>query len=349
MSRDLTLTVNVTAPQTTLLGQAAASLTSPKSVAFINGTINYDGTTGGESIFQSRVGGGSICEYSGRSVWNPILKKAGYFGGSHNTSGFLHTCKVVSYIDATNTWVENYSQGLGDDPDPAMHFNHSYHSTTIDTTTGTVYYRVYNEGNRIKQINPITLYTEAFIATPFGVWADIAPLQYFPERHSVLLYELNYGLYEYSISSGTWAQRAGMVPGVTNGNGILGYDASKGCIIYYGGANNGLRFNANGTTATITNPGLLFKTAADGGGVVMTTDPVSGKAVVFNQTRDVWEFNGTTFVNTGYTLPASVTVNESGAGGMGEIMVCPVSTYGVILMAGYNYGTNRIMCVYRHT
>ncbi len=312
--------------QASALATLAQSLASKEALPLTTPGFN-DG-----AIFRNS-GTGSILEYTAKAVWDPVRKVARFIGDSHTPQ----VSGMVSYDDATNTFTRSSVPWDGS-------ISHGYDHTAI-RQNGEVYHHLYNSAT-VYRYRPALSQWDAITSIPMTGFNIVAPLEFFPDRDSLVLYEVNNGLFEYSFSTGQWTNPSGPLANLGSYNNQSKYDAVSRAIVLVGsGSNSGYRYNANGTLTSISAGGVGFATPGDGAGAILTQDPASGRVIAFNWSRQGYEFDGSAFVSTGYTLPAAIAQTE---GGVFNIQAAPVSTYGVVLLVGAGSSGGGDVYVYKH-
>jgi chitodextrinase len=124
---------------------------------------------------------------------------------------------------------------------------------------------------------------------------------------------------------------------------------SKLGFIVFGGGNNVYKMNAAGTIATITTPPFAVNVGTGSTCCSVAADPVTGKIIVINASRQVWELNpggSGTWTNTGIVAPARFSENV----GVGESLIsAPISEYGVVMYVKCNDSNACYVYLYKHT
>src|SRR6185312_6493063 len=196
----------------TTLAQAAASVTP--GVWFHFTAAENTSWNGGAllNLAATHTGTDNATAWSTKGLWNPVTKEFYFVGGGHcgsGNSGCPGTQMVLRYSDSTNTWNASYRDG-----------GHTYEGATINTTPGAnndVFMRLYSSTS----INTYDIASQAWASTsiasvPNGSDCCLA-MEYFPDRNSLITVDNDYGVYEYSFSTGKW------------GGCLFGTSSSVGC------------------------------------------------------------------------------------------------------------------------
>src|SRR6185312_4427603 len=197
---------------TSVLAKAAAALT-PGQWFHFTAAENTSWNKGALlNLAPTHTGTDNATAWSTKGLWNPVTKEFYFVGGGHcgsGNSGCPGTQMVLRYSDSTNTWSANYRDG-----------GHTYEGATINTTPGAnndVFMRLYSSTS----INTYDIASQAWASTsiasvPNGSDCCLA-MEYFPDRNSLITVDNDYGVYEYSFSTGKW------------GGCLFGTSSSVGC------------------------------------------------------------------------------------------------------------------------
>lgn len=353
MSRDITLTINITAAPTTLLDQVAAAMPA-RSWVYMNGTTqNGVVCTAPASMKQHwwDNSGGSLFEWQNRMIWNPVAGTIETMGGG---VGHLDPCYWHRYILATNS---NDSYVISD----ADGGNHGFEHVTCNPFSGENYLRKYNAGWINKWTSSTTPSYSTIAQNPTGS-NIIAPIEWWRGSitgggaQGLLTHVSSYGVVDfYNPLTNTWLAGTS-VPQMTQNayNLVSAYSAVKNVMVF-GGWN--------------PEPYRLWKVRSDRSCIRMNdapvrvnlydvsfiADPITGNFLVHTKDRQFWELNpdGGGGLGTWTQLPNApdgsgslgrVSTNGNGSAGCG---VACLQELGVVAFISL-YNTNAYLHLYKH-
>lgn len=332
----------------TTLSQAAAAM-SP-------GTWQSLSTSGFNNGSVLRSPDGSGLEFMDKAAWNPIAKTVMIVGGAHPSGGACSSDVSAKYSDATNTWSTfalvcptligfNNSEG------------HAYEHDTVDLVTGDFYHRGYNS-NRVAKFSQATQSWSLLAAAIPSASQCCGVLEYFPDRNSLVFLDSDSGVFEYSLSGGTWTQRAstnlgGFSPQLTGlGNSGAGhYSAICHCIVLGGGGGSTTlyKFSASGAFTSVASAPQQIFTPQAGGGAVFTVDPATGKFLLWanaNAPTTMYELDPV--ANTWATISRAAPVFPGPEGGVFDVVAIPISDYKVTMFVSVSSGSFGAVYLYKH-
>lgn len=349
-------------------------------------TKNFDGVGPFNNIMRPQ-GAGSILEYTDKAgVWNPINKTVMVLGAAHNLqiNVVCGESLFLNYTDATNSW--------GTLPNPCPNFDmsscgstlvcnmgHTYEHQTINPATGDLYHRELGGAHVMVFKQTTQAWSQCSPINPSGSHQNNGGLAYFPERNSLVFIDGDWGVWELSLAPGNcttnqWVQIATTFGGgpanlpqlvpFQGYNQINHYSSMCHCLMMGGGNGGGTSFykyDSSGKFAHM-NPAPMSLTIphAPTAGTVITTDPVTGKFLVWDGNAGArgtaWEYNPQTDVwtKTGISAPMFPGPDCPSNGqddGVCETIAVPISDYGVVLMiqvGSANTGPTSVY-VYKHT
>jgi hypothetical protein len=176
----------------TPLGDIAASL-QPGQWAEVKANNQV---TNGTSIFSTPENGGSILEYAGKGVWDPVSRQFLFLGASHAGS---FVTKFVRYSASTNSWTALAP--------PPFQTAHAYDHQA--TNQGIYYHRQYN-GTDVRTYN-IADGTWGLLPdflNLIGYRQVAGSLEFFPElgpSGSLIFFDGDWGVLRYNLSSNQWS------------------------------------------------------------------------------------------------------------------------------------------------
>lgn len=305
-------------------------------------------------------GGGSILEYMDKAAWNPINRTLMILGMSHPSSEAT-PCNEMLFLKFSaldNTWSKLPIPCP--EPDTATTVSHGYEHITIDPQTGDFFHREYNSGNVMyfsqasQSWIPLPAYnTTGAIA---GHYQVAGALESFPDRHSLIAVDGDWGVWEYSLTQlpkGDWKQIAntnvagpGRIPALLMGHyhNFATYSPAKHVLVFGGGNGSSAiyRMDASGKiTAMKKGPVNLGVTAT-----ITTVDPIGGNILVWDTTAKAWEYDPIedTWTATGISSPI---LPNHGYGGVFNTIAAPISTYGVSIFVSYSFDKSSVY-LYKH-
>jgi hypothetical protein len=275
----------------------------------------------------------NILNFADKGLWNPATREMHFIGKGH-----MREAKHIVYSEATNRWSQEPlpswaggQYGLG----------HGYEHSTIDPATGRIYARTFNTGDFFRWDRA----TKQWSSLPSGPNSAVAAaLQWFPDM-GALLFVGGGQIHAYSESTSSWRSLA---TGLTMGgyhNAATYNPVYKVAIV---GGGNGSRavykVAANGSVARIAD-------APAGVGVsssVLTTDPASGKMLLFSSGGGLFEYDVPT--DRWSTLSSSIPLWAPDSNKIIYRIAIPVATHGVIafLTHYWNDASSQVF-LYKHS
>ena len=314
------------------LAQAAAGLTPGQWFHFTTAENTSWNGGGVLDLGPNHNATDNATAWSTKALWNPVTKEFYFVGGGHCGTGndCVDTQQVLRYVDGTNTWNVSFRAGT-----------HTYEGPAINTTAGpnnNVYLRLYSS-------NQVDIYNIA--SQSWGPSLALIPtngspnccnaLEYFPDRDSLLAFDNDNGIFEYTFAGGKWS-------GTCVVNTLLNCGAAKNAVlcpthttaapwarydpvhhqIYFGGCTAVYTLSTTlGVAQAASSP---FDISVGSSASPITIDPSSGKLISWDASGNTYISDGTTWTNSAPS-PFSDPVN-------GGLVCTPVSTY------------NAVMCLY---
>jgi hypothetical protein len=355
MSRDLTLTVNITAAPTTLLAQVAAAMPA-RSWVIMNGTTQYGVVCSAPTNFDTHwhdAASGSF-NWGNRMIWNPISQTieamtAGY-GAHDGTGGVLWARYVLSSNNCDSIPLDNVEGG-----------NHNFEQITCNPFDGKNYLRFYNAGT-IKSFTSGASPPYSSIATNPTGSNIMAPIEWWTGSivgsgaQGLLTHVSSYGWVDfYNPLTNTWLTGTS-IPGIPNSyNNVSAYSSTKN-VLLFGGSNAAptslWRVNSDRTCIRMSDAPASINLYVTN----FIADPATGNFLVHTNGRQFYELNpdGNGGLGTWTVLPSAPnggalgTVNTNGNGSRGcGVASCP--ELGVTVWISDNPApTGMCMHVYKH-
>jgi len=306
------------------------------------------------------VGGGCgvsdyITEYAARAVWNQVASRFQFVGTPHGSS-CSNSTRFVVYDEATNTWF------LGPQTNSAA-TAHAYEHNAI-TPAGTHYYRQYDS---------YTVYVNPNGGTT-SPWNTIAPigassknccgtLEWFPDMNRLIFIDEQWGGWAWNPGNNSWTHL--FRTDTDDGSGLPQYILKQGTSYYnwahysstgvflFGHGTNVYKMNAAGAVKQLATPPFAIDSANPNACCSVTTDPTSGRLIVINTSRQVYDLdpggtdmsNAGTWINTGRTAPTFFTT----AGGIGESLIAaPMRGRDAIIYVKCDDSSQCRVYVYQH-
>jgi hypothetical protein len=312
----------------TALAQAAAALNAGTWTEF-SAAENASWNGGGllEGLGGSTDAGTA---WSTKGLWNPPTKEFYFVGGAHcgSGSGCPNGQEVLRYADSTNAWSRMLRDG-----------GHAYEGATINITAGTnnnLYFRPFDtDAVNIYDIASQSWGADLNTSVPSaGGPSCCLAMEYFSDRNSLITIDTDWGVYEYSFTTGQWSiclfntsSSCGAAGGfhTFSGTGSTAapwarYDAVHKRMLM-GGATNVYALSSSLTLTQLAS--VPFDISSGTSASPVTIDPGTGKLVSWDASGHTFTSDGTSWVNAGPS-PFSDPVN-------GGLACAPVSTYNAIL------------------
>jgi len=283
--------------------------------------------------------------WSTKGLWNPLTREFYFIGGAHCGGGHCPgSTEVLRYADVDNTWSVNANNDMG----------HSYEGPSLSTSAAhnNIYFRPYSSNTVQVYSLASHSWTETLNPIPSSGPDCCLALEYFPDRDSLITIDNDWGIFEFSFSSGKWSGcLIGTVHwgcGTTHSMCETGstsapwarYDLAHHRLLF-GGCTNVYSLSSDMQATQL--PSAPFTISAAPSGSPITIDPQTGQLVSWDPTGNTFTLEGSNWKNLG-TSPFSDPVHNG--------LVCaPVSTYGVTLClyAGKNSSpvTNGTVWLYK--
>lgn len=337
---------------------AAATNLSSTAAQMASGTfVELTGMTGwdnGGILTPSGCGRqDAITQYANTAVWNPIAKRFQFSGSPHASCSGSNE-RATYYDDATNTWgtLANPCSSCNDP-------RHSYGHNAMNPANGDHYYHNYNSNQNLVLGNGASGWT-ALASVQSNVQCCNSQA-WFPDRNTLVRWDGDWGLWEYSRGSNAWTERA-------QGNGSDGsglpqftgtsqptwtlYSARCHCIVFGNGPTL-KKFNSDGTFTTLTHSGGPSSiNITPSGNASVAVDPVQGMLIFILQGGTMQVLDpGTSPSNAGAWSTPNVGVPSffNAGNGVNESLIsAPIPTYGVVMYVKHDdSGTGRVF-LYKH-
>lgn len=295
-----------------------------------------DGSGFNNALLRACVGtdcADNILNFASKGLWNPATREIHFIGKGHQREA-----KHIVYSEATNRWTQ--------EPLPAWAggmygLAHGYEQTTIDPATGRIYARPFNSTNYYRWDRA----TKQWGAIANGPNSAVAvALEWFPEMNG-FVYVGGGEIHAYSETTGSWRSLA---TGLAMGgyHNVATYNPVHKVAIVGGGNDSRAlyRVAANGGVTRIAD-------APAGVGVqssVLTTDPVSGKVLLFSSGGTFFEYDVPT--NRWSTLTPSIPLWAPDSNKIIYRVAVPVSSHGVLaFLTHYWSDATSQVYVYKHS
>ena len=322
----------------TTLGTAAAALEPGRWSVF-----NRSGDASGYNydLIVSCTGtdcADNILNYSAKGLWNPNTREIHFLGQGHGGRLMKH----ISYSDASSRWTLEAKPSWDCSPNPTCYsIGHGYEHSTIDPTTGTIYARKFNNTEVYKWMRS----TKTWSALPPAPNpAVVVSLEWFPEMNGFLMVGGGQ-IHLYSEATKAWRSLA---TGLTMGDysNVASYNPLHKVAIVGGGVGSRALYRV-GSDGSVTR---IADAPGDVGifGGLLTTDPVSGKVLLFTAAGTVHEYDIPS--NRWSTLSSSIPLwNATNTLKIMFRVAVPISTYGVIAFLTTNGEASTNVYLYRHS
>jgi hypothetical protein len=305
-------------------------------------------------------GSGSILEYMDKAAWNPVNRTLMILGMSHPSipPTPCNEMLFLKFSELDNTWSR--LPNPCPEPDTATTVSHGYEHVAMDPETGNFFHREYYSGN----VMYFSQSSQSWIALPAynavgpsaGHYQVAGALECFPDRHSLIAVDGDWGVWEYSLSQlpkGSWKQIAktnvggpGKLAALLMGSygNFATYSPAKHVLIFGGGSGSSAiyRMDPSGRITLMKNAPIPLGVTA----TITTVDPVSGEFLVWDSTVKAWEYDPIedSWAETGISSPI---LPNSAFRGVFNTVAAPVSTYGVVMFVTYNFGKSSVY-LYKH-
>lgn len=373
MSRDLTLTINITSTAS-VLAQIAGAMPN-RSWVYLDGSTQFgvactvptckiSGSTVTMEQFFGNSGGntGGNLPYATKGSWNPIAKRIEIVGRDHGSGAYGN----YSYYDESGTNAHTWQRFLGDLNDG--NFTHNFDCQTTNPYTGEVYFHPYNNAQVWKWASGTSLLGHTTVSTVPNHSNIIEPLEWWTGTqvsagaHGLLLamaFSGNVYVSAYDPLLGSWVWTR-QLPSISNANynGFIAYSSVKNVAIMGVGNNDRYGIWKLDSAATVTKYAASAPIPLGVAAAQAVADPVTGK-FIFNSYNGFYEFNpdgaGTWTQITGMGYQGSTinvqpsTVNKNNLDNLGTPGIClvPIPEYGVIAFVSTSNSVGR-MHLYKH-
>jgi hypothetical protein len=349
----------------TLTGAAVqASSLSTLAASMQPGTwaqLTTNGFNAGDVLRPANCTGSSL-EYMDRGSWNPVNKTVMILGASHPNGTCSGSSNVfASYSDASNSW----SNAL---PNPSPTFDnafgssigHGYNHSTVDTTIGDFYHRQYFSGKVMQFSQAGQAWSQCSQYNSGGAYQVAGALEYFPDRHSLVMLDGGWGVWELDITGGnctrTWAQRAstkggGFSPqltGLSSYHNVSHYSALCHCIVMGGDGTAFYKYDVNGNFTPIATASGEIGIPQGTSGSVFTVDPASGKFLAWIGSGTGYQYDPQTDTWSATGISAPVFPGPEGL--VTETVAIPIPDYGVVMFvqSSSSAGGRASVYLYKH-
>ncbi len=290
------------------------------------------------ALLQTCVSGScsdNVLNYSHGGLWNPVSRELYVLGQGH-----LSEFKFLAYRESANTWAEE-PKPYWDCSFKQPCWGHGYDHSTVDPSTGDVYWRGYNSTAVYRWARA----TKSWTALPVAPNPTIAgALEYFPEQGGLVLAGGGQ-VHLFDVARNSWRRLAtGLAMGPYHN--VAQYDRVNKIVVFGGGngSNQLYKIDAEGSISPIAPAPINVGVTAS----LLTADPVSGKLLLFGSAGGVFE----------YTSPSNSWVELSGTTvpmfgtGTNRIqfrIAVPISTHGVIGFIAFGQGVDARVYLYKHS
>lgn len=290
-------------------------------------TLNLHNTianTGGAS--------GHILTYSNEGKWDSSTQKVYFIGGDHNGGAE----RFVSYSAESNTWkIEPRPNWM----DSSENQNHSYDYQSMDNVNGNYYFFNYKYNTKTK------VWSELSTAN-FPQWhRGTVGFEYF-EGQGLMAFGGN-GIYKFDESMNSW-QELEYAYSTWELHPIGEYNPVHKVLMTCIGDNNNdtyLRRADGSSMQTSTNPIGRFSSSSKGAAI--TVDPVSGDFLSLDNNGKFFSYNPIS--NVWKLLPTTIPQLLTEGRATNDIILVPISTYGVVMAVQYDFDGKSRTWIYKHS
>ena len=355
-------TISIVNPPSSLLGQAAALLSSQQWLNMSTGyKYNNAGTqigsygstyapSGTSAFIQTQYNTGIALGYSTKIMFDPGPSQGNglmyVFGGDHNTS--IQTMQFYYYTESTNTWA---SYGVPSWVNPPG--NHEWeHACLSPGSPKVLWFRPYSQLNMLKWAgagNPTSWTT--YSMSPYPSYADPEMgIEYFPALSRIIVIDCDNGDYGYATG---WDPVNNVInPSTPYSTNMLGLGhTSKFCqynptsnLLWMGGSSATFLMDHTGTvTQADSSPTVGTTVPMTGIGntnncAVAVPNPTNGNWLVFWDNNNVFDFNPSSSLGSQFTTRTNSGNNAGpfvpgGGGAYGPpfgVAAVSVAEYGVV-------------------
>ena len=290
------------------------------------------------------VNGSFIIQYTDDAQWDPVSKQVFFIGASYGFSSGAQRGNFIKYNDAANQWTL-MPRPVGPFPNLA----HAYDHSALNPATGEFYHSLYNNRD-IYKYNPAADSWSLLTTIPQSIMGGLQitkGLEYFPEMGGLVWYSSGVGLYFFNTSTKQWSVLADGL-GTSTYHEFSEYDPVHKIVIFGGGdgSNAVFKLDASGKVTQMKNAPVGLGITQS----IITVDPVSGKFLVVTENKGLYEYDVVADTWRQFNVPVpsgffSVVIDGNPLQGM---FATPISTYGVVLFAKYNYDQSKVW-IYKHS
>ena len=321
---------------TTVLGALAAQM-QPGTWAVLN-------TQGLATALVDPGNGSFITQYTDRAKWDPISKQVLFIGAAYGFSSGAQRGNFIKYNDAANQWAI-LPRPVG----PLPNLAHAYNHTALNPATGEFYHSLYNDRD-IYRYDPITASWSLLTTIPQNIMGGLQitkGLEYFPEMGGLVWYSSGIGLYFFNTSTKQWSVLVDSL-GTSTYHELAAYDPVHKIVIFGGGEGSNAVYKLD-ATGKVTQ----MKGAPIGLGItqsVITVDPVSGKFLVVGEGQGFYEYDvvADKWTQLSVSMPSGFFTRVIDNNPIHGTIATPISTYGVVLFAKYDYDQSKVW-IYKHS
>ena len=323
-------TINLDVGDQSALAQAVSQLVPRRWFHF---TVAENSSWNGGAVLQlPYASSDNATSWSTKGMWNEATHEFYFLGGVHCGSGNCpQSTEVVRYDEANNTWSVNSNNSAGHAYEGAALSSSAYHNK--------IYFRPYLSNT--VQIYDLSSQSWQGSLTPIKSSGPDCCLaqEYFPDRDSLITIDNDWGLFEYSFSSGKWSECliGTTQPGCGATHLMCGASSTSAPWARYDPAQHRMLFGGCTHVYALSKHLKLaelasspFNLSAGPSGSPVTIDPRTGQLVSWDASGNTFTSDGEHWVNLGPS-PFSDPVHNG-------LACAPVSTYNVImcLYAGFS-------------
>jgi hypothetical protein len=277
--------------------------------------------------------GDNILNYAAKGLWNPATREIHFIGKGH-----LRSARHIVYSEAANRWSEeplpSWAGGM-------YGLAHGYEHTTIDPATGNIYARLFNSTATYRWSRS----TKQWSQLPTGPNPAVAAaIEWFPEAGGFLL--VGGGeVHLFSEATSSWRRlAAGLVMG--GYHNVASYNPVHKVAIVGGGNDSRALYkvSSNGGVSRIADaPGAVGILSG-----VLTTDPGSGKVLLFTSSGTVHEYDIPS--DRWSTLSSSIPLWAPDSNKIVFRVAVPISSYGSLaFLTHYWSDATSVVYLYKHS
>jgi hypothetical protein len=271
----------------------------------------------------------SLVTYASKMMWDPLHRKLHFAGCSH-TGGqtMANAGGLITWDDETNQWSKESYSWSSSGP------GHSYYHTTVNPSTGDLFYREFESARILKRNYGSTGqagWRSGLVANhPHAANQAAGGLEWFPELNNGaggLVFVDARGAARSNAALSSWTQGSTAVSG-----NYHNWSAQAGGYVYFGGGNGSsamYRMNASGVTSSVPNTPLEAGVNAGNSSMVYAHPNRNDLLLVARASSGAFHrFNGSSWSSLG-----SHQVNGT------PFVATAVPEYGVVLFLVHPGGT----------